>query len=457
METGRIGQGAVLFALSLCVGAWAQGAQGARGRGNGRGARGAETAPAAAPAQAAVPPAAAAPAAGRGRGGGGAPAGPNDLYDFSAGAGEFAPLRSGPPVESQQQITVAGQPLAYTVRVGTMPINNATSGEPEAHLFYTYYARSGAGARPLAFLFGGAPGASASWLELGGFGPKHLDLASDGSAGLPPYRWSDNPQTLLADADLVFVDPVGTGYSRAESPALNAKFASPLYDAASLGEFVRSFLGQYDRWNSPRFLIGEDFGTGRVANLASYLALHQLPVNGVAILSTAPASDATAGDEEYMTLLPSEIMTSWYHKQLAGELQSLTAAQMADRARQFASREYLHALYKGDRITEAERSKVLADMARLTGLSQSFLANNDLRVPKERYDAELLREQHEELTPSDTRFSTYLRPGGGGRGGRGGFGAAAAGPAADVHEELMANGFLSGYEQYLRQDLKFSN
>jgi len=466
MRTGSIGQGAFLFALSLSVGAWAQGAQGARGRGNGRGARGGattatESAPAAAAAQAAVPPPAAAPAAaGRGRGGGGAPAGPNDLYDFSAAAGEIAAVRGGPPVESEQQVTVGGQSLAYTVRVGAMPINNATSGEPEAHLFYAYYARSGAGsggARPVAFLFGGAPGASASWLDLGGFGPKHLNLASDGSAGLPPYRWSDNPQTLLADTDLVFVDPVGTGFSRAESPALNAKFASPLYDAASLGEFVRSFLGQYDRWNSPRFLIGEDFGTGRVANLASYLAAHQLPVNGVAILSTAPASDATAGDEEYMTLLPSEIMTSWYHKKLAGDLQSLSAAQMADRARQFASREYLHALYQGDRMTDAERSKVLADMAHLTGLPQSFLSNNDLRVTKERYDAELLRGQHEELTPSDSRFAAYLRPGGGGRGGRGGFGAAPAAPAADAHQELMANGFLSAYEQYLRQDLKFSN
>ncbi|MGH9394541.1 MAG: S10 family serine carboxypeptidase-like protein, partial [Terriglobales bacterium] len=335
---------------------------------------------------------------------------------FSATAANAAAIRNSAPVETQQQITVNGQAIAYTARAGYMAINNATSGEPEAHLFYSYYARNGgAGDRPLAFLFGGGPGEAASWLELGGFGPKRLELQADGSAGLPPYRWSDNPQTLLADADLVFVNPVGTGFSRAASPALNAKFATALYDAASLGEFVRSFLGQYERWNSPRILVGEDFGTGRVANLASYLAAHQLPVNGVVILSAEPAGDALAGDEQYMTLLPSEIMASWYHKKLAADLQSLTAAQMAQRARAFASREYLHALYQGERMSAAERAKVLADMAHLTGLSQAFLSNNDLRIPTARYDAELLGKQHEEIANSDSRATVYLRPGGGGR------------------------------------------
>ena len=446
--------GVLVLGLGLC--AWAQGA---RGRGNARGARGAATAnadTASAPAQtvAPPPPAAAPAAAARGRGGrGAAPAGPNDLYDFSAGAGDMQ-VPHGPAAESQQQITLNGQPVAYTAHAGFLAVNNATTGAPEAQLFYTYYARGGGADRPLIFFVGGGPGEAATWMEMGGFGPKRLDLAADG-ANLPPYRWSDNPQTLLADADLVFVNPVGTGFSRAETPALNAKFATPLYDAASLGEFVRSFLEQYQRWNSPRILVGEDTGTGRVANLASYLASHELPVNGIVLLSAAQASDATAGDEQYMTLLPSEVMTSWFHKKLASDLQALSAAQIADRARQFASREYLHALYKGDRMTAAERGQVLTDMARLTGLSQSFLANNDLRIPIDRYDAELLRPRHEQIMDSDSRFTGYLHPGGAGRGGRGGFGAAPA-PADDAHADLLADAFLAGYEQYLRQDLKFT-
>ncbi|HEY7855623.1 MAG TPA: hypothetical protein VIC32_04205 [Terriglobales bacterium] len=441
----------IVCAVTVGVLSLALSAQGAR---NGRGARGAAaaaTTTTAAPAPA--PQAAPAPPAARGRGGPG-PAGPNDFYDYSNSASEAAPIRDAAPVETPQKISLAGTDVSYTARAGYMPINNATTGQPEAHIFYTYYSVTGAtGDRPVLFVLGGAPGSAASWLELDGFGPKRLAVGADGTADLPPYHWQDNPDTLLGRADLVFVNPIGTGFSRVTTPSLNAKFSTPAEDAASLGEFVRSFLAQYDRWNSPRYIAGEDRGTGRVATLASYLTAHEIPLNGAIVLSTAVATDADAGDEKFMTLLPSLVLTSWYHKKLSSDLQAMSAAQVADVARQFASREYLHALYQGDRMPAAERAKVIADLARLTGLSKAYIANNDLRLTTERYDAELLREQHETLSDSDSRYGGYLHPGA--AGGRGGFGAPA--PSLDARSAAMANGLLAAYEQYLRHDLHFDD
>ena len=167
----------------------------------------------------------------------------------------------------QRKITVNGEVLAYSARVGYMPLRNATTGQAEAHLFYTCYAKDGVtetSVRPLMFFLGGAPGVATAWQELGGLGPKRMKWASDGTAGLPPYEWVENPQTLLTQADLVFVNPVGTAFSRPDQPFRGPSFWSTSADLASLGEFVRSFLNTNTRRNSQLILAGEDFGTARV-------------------------------------------------------------------------------------------------------------------------------------------------------------------------------------------------
>ena len=390
-----------------------------------------------------------------GAGGGGE--GGNEFYNYDTTAGTGIAIADAQPVETHPKVTVNGQVLDYTARVGHLPLHNATTGQTEAHLFYTCYSKDGvteAATRPIVFFLGGVPGVAAGWQEFGGLGPKRMKPMEEGGDGV--FAAVDNPNTLLGQADLVFVNPVGTAFSRPEQPAHGPNFWNTAGDVASLGVFVRSFLGRYNRRNSPLFLAGEDYGTGRVAGLAGYLHEHQVPVRGVVLLSMTISADALAGDAQYLTLMPSMAMAAWYHKKLSSELNGESAEQIAGQARQFASREYLHALYKGDRMTADERTKVVADLARLTGLSKSVVVNNNLRISIERFNGALLSDQHRGLSHSDARVTGFVpaSAGGGRGGGRGNFGAPVA--PIDFNLSRLAGGFLTAYEGYLRQDLRFN-
>src|SRR5262249_18127156 len=208
---------------------------------------------------------------------------------------------------------------------------------------------------------------------------------------------------------------------------------------------------RYNRTTSPLFLAGEDLGTGRAAGLAADLNEHQIPVRGIVLLSMTMSADAVAGDAQYITLLPSLIMAAWHHKKLSPELNAMSAEQIAGQARQFASREYLHALYNGDRVTADERTKAIANLGRLTGLPKAFLVNNNLRVSLDRFSSELMREQQRGLSYSDARVSGFVpRP----AGGRGNFGPVA--PPIDFNLSGLSGGFLTTYDAYLRQELTFT-
>jgi carboxypeptidase C (cathepsin A) len=425
--------------LALALAAWGQGGRNAAGRG----------APGSAPAATQT----------GGRGGRGAEAGTAapasgtlDFYNYDPTAGSSQPISDAPASETHQKITVNGQALAYTTRAGFLALRNATSGAAEAHVFYTFYAKDGESAgRPVMFFFGGAPGMSAAWQEFGGLGPKRIKADSESA-------WADNPQTLLGAADLVFVNPVGTGFSRPDRPERAMAFWNTAADTASLGEFVRSFLSHYDRKTSPLYLAGEDWGTGRVAGLAGYLNDHNVPVHGVALLSMTETADALAGDTQYITLLPSLILAAWHHKKLTPELNAMSSEQIAGEARKFASREYLHALYKGDRMTADERAKAVADLSRLTGLGKQFLISNGLRVSLDRFNGELLREQHKGLSPSDARVSGFVPPTQfAGRGGGGGFGFGAPAPPIDFNLSSLGASFATAYEAYVRKELTFTS
>jgi carboxypeptidase C (cathepsin A) len=461
----RNGQILLVVVLSVGIAAWGQGR-------NGRGAAAQQQQTAAqAAAQTATPPAGApgaataAAAAGRGgRNGGGAAAanGPNEFFDFDTTAGSEPPIPDGPPAETHQKIALGGETLAYTAHAGYMPLRNATSGQSEAHIFYTSYSKDGvsdASSRPVIVFLGGAPGVASAWQEFGGLGPKRMKWASDGTSGMAPYLWVDNPNTLLGQADLVFVNPVGTGFSRPDQPSRGPTFWNTSADIASLAAFVRGYINTNNRRNSPLILAGEDAGTGRASGLATYLIEHGIPVQGVALFSMTQSADATAGDTQYITLLPSLTMAAWNHKKLSPEMNAMSAEQIAGEASKFASREYLHALYKGDRITPEERTKVIADLSRMTGLSKPFLANNELRVTLDRFNAEIMREQHHGLSVSDARVSGFVpSAGGGGRGGGGGgggFGGFAANPI-DFNLSNLTGGFQTAYEDYVRRELAFS-
>jgi carboxypeptidase C (cathepsin A) len=436
MRYARGGGLALGLILALSSSAWTQG-------GSGRGAAAQTAAAQGAPSQ---------QAAQAGRGGGrGSGGGADGLYAFDATAPAGMAIVDSQPVETRQKLNVNGEALAYTARAGVLPLRNATTGQAAAHVFFTSYSRDGAAdaARPLVVFLGGAPGVSAAWQDFGGFGPKRVKAASDGASG-PPYTWVDNGQTLLTDADLVFANPVGTAFSRPDQPSRAAEFWTTAGDTASMGEFVRGYLAQYDRRHAPLILAGEDYGTGRAAAVALYLIERQVPVAGIALLSITPSADSIAGDEQYITLLPSQVLAAWHHKKLSPDLQALGVDQIAEQARAFAAREYLHALYKGDRMTADERTRVVGNLSRLTGLSKAFVLNNDLRVSLDRFSAELLRDQHRAIAVSDVRVSGFL-PGTTG-GGRGGFGGG-AGPGVDYAQYNVGAGFLAAYETYLRREL----
>jgi carboxypeptidase C (cathepsin A) len=436
----------ILMAISLAIplAAWGQG-------GNGRAGRAAAQQPAA------TPPA----TAGRGAAPAAAPTGATDFFTYDTTAGMAPAIPDSPPAETHQKVSFNGETLAYTARAGFLPLRNATTGNSEAHIFYTSYAKDGgteSSVRPVVFFFGGGPGVAATWQEFGGLGPKRMKWSNEGTAGLPPYTWTDNPHTLLGQADLVFVNPVGSAFSRPDQPSRGPNFWNTAADIASLAEFVRSFINTNNRRNSPLFLAGEDFGTARVSGLAAYLNEHLIPVTGVVLLSLTLSADSAAGDAQYITLVPSLIMAAWHHKKLSPELTAMSAEQISGQARQFASREYLRALYKGDRMTAEERTKVIADLSRLTGLSKTFIANNNLRITLDRFNAELMRDQHRGLSPSDSRVSGFVPQatgGGRGGGGGGGFGGPAVAPI-DFSLGSLTGGFQTAYETYLRGELTFA-
>jgi carboxypeptidase C (cathepsin A) len=194
----------------------------------------------------------------------------------------------GPPAVTQHEITVNGKPLKYTASAGTLPIRDA-KGEVEARIFYVAYTLDDVpdkSKRPLMFSFNGGPGSASVWLHLGALGPRRVDMPSDAKFARPPFKLVDNESTWLDATDLVFIDPVGTGFSRAAKPELNAKFHGLKGDIESVGEFIRLYLTREDRWNSPLYLVGESYGTTRAAGLSDYLVEKGIALNGIALVSS---------------------------------------------------------------------------------------------------------------------------------------------------------------------------
>lgn len=385
------------------------------------------------------------------QGGRGPAANTNDFYRFTYtySGQDLEPVKyPAQPITSQHSITLHGETIPYTAHVGFMPIKHATSGVTQGHLFYVYYSKnnvSDTSKRPIWFLFNGGPGAATIWLHMGAFGPKMVKLDPNGLAPSPPYTYVDNPNCLLDTGDLVFIDAMGTGFSRPEKPKDGTDFGGVENDLAAFGEFVRMFLNQYDRWSSPLFIGGESYGTTRAAGLSGYLTDHNIPVNGVMLLSAVISADASAGEQRQLSTFPTEVMTAHYHKRLPPDLQKLNVEQIANKAREFGSGEYLEYLFDGDRATQAEREKVATNFARLTGLPKPYVSSMDVRVPLGPFSTELLREQHMMTSRLDSRFAGYQIDGG------------AANTSFDYSNANIENCFLAAFEAYVRDELKYDN
>lgn len=319
------------------------------------------------------------------------------------------PAEEEPPVVTHHEIMVEGRTLAYTVTTGLMPIKNK-DGEVEARIFYIAYTKDDAvpaGERPLMFSFNGGPGSSSVWLHMGALGPKRVLMLEDGNLPPPPYKLVDNDQTWLTETDIVFIDPVGTGFSRAAKPELGKKFFGLKGDIESVGEFIRLYLTRYERWASPLFLVGESYGTTRAAGLAGHLIEKGVAFNGILLVSTVlnfqTLDFAVGNDLPYVLILPTYAATAWYHNRLASELQADLRKTLAE-VEQWAISEYNVALAKGDSLPAEERTRIVARLARYTGLSEEYVDAHNLRIEIFRFCKELLRFEKRTVGRLDSRI-----------------------------------------------------
>jgi carboxypeptidase C (cathepsin A) len=331
-------------------------------------------------------------------------------------------------VTTHHSIRIGGRELRYTATCGTMVLKEEsekggeTKNENEgykskAEIFFTAYTldrdESVSDAehrkhRPITFSFNGGPGSSSVWLHLGLFGPRRVEMGDAGELLPPPYQLVDNEFSMLDVSDLVFIDPVTTGYSRAVTGENPKQFHNFEKDIASVGDFIRLYTTRYNRWVSPKFLAGESYGTTRSAGLSGYLQeRHGMYLNGIILISSIlnfqTARFTPGNDMPFILFLPTYAATAWYHGKLGPEYPDLR--DLLDEVEAFASGEYATALMKGDDLTAAEYDRLVVKLSGYTGLSPAYIRQTNLRIEIMRFTKELQREQRRTTGRLDTRFS----------------------------------------------------
>ena len=325
-------------------------------------------------------------------------------------------------VQTKHAITIGGKEIEYTVTCGTMVLKeeaekqgeNAGESDGEkakAKVFFIAYTRDEVEdktRRPLTFSFNGGPGSSSVWLHMGALGPRRALMDEIGNPLPPPYKLVDNEYSLLDASDLVFIDPVSTGYSRPVDGEKAKEFHGFKKDIESVGNFIRLYSTRYKRWTSPKFLIGESYGTTRAAGLSGYLQeRHGMYLNGIMLISSVlnfqSAFFSPGNDLPYALFLPTYTATAWYHRRLDAELQKSLRATL-DEVEKFALEEYNLALMKGAALPGEEREEVVQKLARYTGLSPEYIERTDLRIEILRFTKELLRDERRTVGRIDSRF-----------------------------------------------------
>ena len=354
--------------------------------------------------------------------------------------------------ETKHSLTIGGQKIDYTATAGTVFLRD-NKNEPTASIFYIAYTRDGVedrAQRPVTFSFNGGPGSSSVWLHMGLLGPKRVVLEEDGSPVPPPYRMVDNEYSLLDETDLVFIDPVSTGYSRATKPEDAKNFHSVEADIRSVADFIRLYTTRNQRWTSPKFIIGESYGTTRAAGLSGELSgRHRMNVNGIMLVSTVlnflTLRFAEGNDLPYVLFLPSYTATAWYHKQLPAELQGQPLTNVLQQAEEFATGPYNQALLLGDGLSAARRQQIAADCAKFTGLGADFIERSDLRVSIGEFTRELLRVENKMVGRFDSRYTGYVRDRRG------------LGMEYDPSGEAIFSAYTSTFNHYVRGELGFES
>jgi carboxypeptidase C (cathepsin A) len=364
------------------------------------------------------------------------------------------PAEPAPPAPKEESsvtdhtIKLGGQTIPYKAAAATILLKNEKE-EPTALIYYTAYTRSDVkdlSQRPLTFVYNGGPGSASLWLHMGAFGPRRVVTTDAEATPPPPYKLTDNANSLLDRTDLVFIDPVGTGFSHAVGKAQNKDFWGVDSDVKSLAQFVTTYVSRYDRWNSPKFLLGESYGTFRSAALSNYLQAHDgLYFNGIVLISSVldlgTISFNAGEDMPYVFYLPSYAATAWYHKVLKDRPENLNA--FLEEARRFSQTEYAGALMKGTKLAATEKADMAKKLSRYTGLNEDYLVKANLRVNLRQFMEELQRSRGLTTGRLDARFTGLTHD------------LLAEFADYDPQSSAVTGPFIATFNSYVRDDLKF--
>jgi len=352
---------------------------------------------------------------------------------------------------TRHQITIGSRVLRYTATTGYLPMR-AEDGTPEAWIFFIAYTADDADRAtwPVTFTYNGGPGSSSVWLHMGALGPRRIRLTDSGDQLPPPAQFANNEETWLDFTDLVFIDPVLTGFSRPAQGKDKSLFTGVEEDIRSVGDFIRLFTTRFERWASPRFLAGESYGTFRSAGVAQYLQQrHGMYISGISLISSVLDLKTlvfTPGhDLPYALYLPAYTAVAWYHRKLPADLQALPLADAVQRARDFADNDYVRALQRGSALAADEHARVRAGIARFAGLSEDFVERADLRVSDQRFFKELARADGETIGRLDARFRGHDRD------------AAGETVESDPSYAAIRGPFTGVLNEYLRRELSYRN
>ena len=326
------------------------------------------------------------------------------MAEVAKDAWAIAPLEEK-TVSSRRSVSVDGRSLKYTATAGTLTIRD-NAGKPTQSIFYTADTLDGVpgSRRPITFFYNGGPGSASLWLRMGSFGPTRIQTGSPDFIRPAPFDYGSNPDTLLGSTDVVFIDAPGTGYSRALGDAKGSDFYGVDEDADAFARAIMRYVTKFGRWDSPKFLFGESYGTTRSGALAYQLQDRGMALNGVILLSSIMnyGRRQPGLDQDYLNYLPSYAATAWYHHKMANP--PATVAEAAAEGRAFAEGPYASALAKGQTISPEEANSVAQRMSQLTGLSPEFIKQANLRVDLSRFRKELLRDQNRTVGRFDSRY-----------------------------------------------------
>lgn len=365
-------------------------------------------------------------------------------------------LRAGEPEERRvavrREVSIGGVAVPYSATAGVLVLRD-DGVKPKASVFHVAYLKEGVtdpATRPVTFAFNGGPGSSSVWLHLGALGPRRVLLGPEGQPPPPPGALGDNAWSWLDLTDLVFVDPVTTGFSRAAEGEDAKQFHGVEEDVAWMGEFIRLWTTRMKRWSSPKFLVGESYGTTRAAALAHHLAeRHGMQLNGVTLISPVLEFGTIRFDpgneDPYWLFLPSYTATAWHHRKLAAELQARPVEQLLPEVETWARTVYLPALAAGDRLGPEEREGVLRDLSRWSGLSPEFLRRCRLRVTMGAFAKELLRQEGQVLGRFDGRYLARDSD------------EAGTSPESDPSYSAVQGPYTAGINDYLRRELGYES